>query len=255
MSTTTVLDAPGVGRSNDRQPSGRQQTITAPGATTDAATRPPVGWLPWSDPNHPATSADERRFVEDLRSAAHGRRRTHRRSDLTALLNALRGGLTVDELVQRAPGLDLQRLYDAYVALDDMRKEAVEAWRAIESSRSLGTVRTEGAAAARLLPVIVARLEQLAEHEPSLVPVAIDEAARDIETAHRLAQRLEHELDRAVDRSDWAMKIGKQLYDPRGESVFGRNDYLPTRVGSLVPQRVAKLLEPRDESSPDRMEW
>jgi hypothetical protein len=162
------------------------------------------------------------------------------------VLNALRGGLTLAEAQQQAPGLEPARLYSAYITIDELRRRAVEAWEAIEADPTPYTVDAHGDRAARLLPVQVARVRQVMDNDPRLVDATVAGLAVDIERSGQLAARIESELDQSIDRSERAVKLGVQLYDPYGECLFARNDFLPHRVGALMPQRVSELLKPHE---------
>lgn len=203
----------------------------------------PVSWLPWANPNRPATAAEERDFVQELAARCSGQIQEHRRGDTTAMLNALRGGLTVTEVLENAPGLKPARLYGAYLALDSLRAASEIAWFALQAAPSVESIEQHSNAAELLIPVPIQRIRLVAAMEPQMLNVVIDDTARRIVVTRRAAHQLEAELDRCFDRSDRAIELGRELYDPTGDSVFGRTDYLPERVGGLVPQRVSNLID------------
>ena len=90
-----------------------------------------VAWLPWSSSGAISTASREREFIAELTHRAGGVADESTRSDITAVLNALRGGLTIDQLFANAPGLRPERLYGAYERLEALRREASAAWSAI----------------------------------------------------------------------------------------------------------------------------
>lgn len=206
-------------------------------------------WSPWSDARPVTTSASEARFVTDLARRCDERPTPHTRSDTTAVLNALRSGLTVEELLDRAPGLRPSRLYGAYLALDACRVAAVEAWEAIVADPTIDALDHHGDLASRVVPVLVNRLRAVITIAPALLPRITGQLADDVDRTTSAVDRTESELDRCDD-ADAAAEIGRTLYDPTGDCLFARNDHLPARVGALVPRRVAALLD--EASGPSR---
>ena len=248
MSTITAKDGSVPGRADFGHPSGAAAPRTS-GATIHTL----VAWLPWTNPARPATSIDEAQLVAELRAACGDQRRQYRRCDLTAVLNTLRGGMAFFEVQRQAPGLDAGRMLDAYLEIDRLRLESIAAWEAIAGNPTPAAVEGHGDAAARLLPVGIARLRQVIETDPQLLANAVADIDAGISDSQHLADRIELELDRTESRTEWAMKLGRQLYDPYGECVFGRSEFLAHRVGALMPQRVAELLRGVDDE-PDAAE-
>jgi hypothetical protein len=200
-----------------------------------------TSWSPWVDARPVATSAAEARFVADLARRCEARPAPHTRADVTAVLNALRSGLALDELLERAPGLRPGRLYGAHLTLDTHRASAVEAWEVLASHPTVDHLERLGADAARAVPVLVNRLRAAATIDPALLPRVAAQLVDDVARTRSTIARTESELDRCLD-DDVAAEIGRTLYDPTGDCLFARNDHLPTRVGALVPRRVAALL-------------
>jgi hypothetical protein len=204
-----------------------------------------AAWMPWTGRNWPATTREEQAFVARLTEIAPPRQGGATRSDITAVLNALRCGLTVDELLDRAPGLAPGRLLDAYHMLDTERAESEHAWHEIVAVPNLETFVRRGPAAARLLPAAITGLRSVAElHLPSLAD-AVAELAERVAAAQERVRRLEDALDRLIPPSPRGVELGRQLYDPISGGATSHADYLPTRVGTLVPTRVAALLGER----------
>lgn len=201
-----------------------------------------VVWLPWTDPGPIATSQHERVFVAELAEISGGPASTHSRSDVTAVLNALRGGLSVRRLLESAPGLRPERLHRAYDVLEDRRAGSAAAWAAIVREPTVEGLHRHGGVAARLVPVLVHRLLETADVDPGLLPEVARRLARSVEDVRRLAADIELEMNRHTDPS-MAMAISRALYDPTSDCVFGRVEHLPERVGALMPTRVAALLD------------
>jgi hypothetical protein len=219
-----------------RRPYGRREQRrlpAAPAATTNL-------WLPWRCRNWPSTPAEEHRFVVELSHLAEpGASGLHTRRDTTAVLNALRGGLSADELIRQVPGLPAHRLLAAYRDLDGRRSAAVTAWDAIVADGTEAGLREHGAAAAALVPVLVDRLWAVLTIGPDAYRTTVDKLASYVEATDRNVAELETAMaiwpERAVD-------LGVQLYNPYGDAVTNRVDHLARRVGTLTPNRVAALL-------------
>ena len=206
-------------------------------------------WLPWRDATVVATASTERDFVAALTERADGHVEVHARRDTTAVLNALRGGLTVDELLSRAPGLRPRCLHGAYRALEDQRRRAADAWLAIMDHPTLDVLAAHHVAAARLMPVLVERLLDAAMIDPTILPRLGGHVAAAVQETTRAAERIEQELDACRD-PERRTTISRTLFDPHADCVYARDDFLPTRVGSLVSTRVAALLGERDLHRP-----
>lgn len=209
--------------------------------------RPAAIWQLWPGPGAPATTAEEHTFVARLATlapATGGRPAPRERRVVTAVLNALRCGITVDDLLDRAPGLRPCDLLDAYRDLDRRRRIAVRAWHAMERRRTIDSLTEHGPVAAQLLPVLVARLVTAAEIGGERgVAYAIAAASVDLAATAETELRLETAMARRSGAERAA--VGRQLYDLYEPGLWSTASYLPTRVGSLVPVRVAALLGER----------
>lgn len=200
-----------------------------------------VAWLPWSNAGAIATANGERDFVTDLASRAGDLGAEATRSDTTAVLNALRGGLSTDQLFANAPGLRPERLYRAYQELEERRRRAAAAWSAIVADPTRASLEHHGEDAARLVPVLVHRLLETADVDPALLPRVAARLAHGVDEVRRLIRNTEVELDRRPD-PEHAMALSRALYNPMADCIFGRVEHLPERVGCLMPTRVAALL-------------
>ena len=223
--------------------------MLTPTACAPAAERAHAAWMPWTGRNWPATAREEQAFVARLTELAPPRQGGATRSDITAVLNALRCGLTVDELLDRAPGLEPGRLLDAYSVLDAERASSEQAWQAIVTLPNLETFVRHGASAARLLPAAITGLRSVAELHLQSLGVAVGELAERVDASQARVRRLEDVLDRLIPPSERGVELGRQLYDPIGGGETSHPDYLATRVGTLVPTRAAALLGERIDVS------
>jgi hypothetical protein len=198
-------------------------------------------WHPWASRLWPATTADEDRFVHRLEALGGDADRFERR-DVTALVTALRGGLTADELFEQARGLRPGRLLAAHRSLEHRRSDAATAWSAIVSDPSVPSFEAHRDVAATLLPVVVGHLASVALRHPRALPRAVAESASQVDRAVHSVSQLEQRLDRCLPPCERGAEIGSMLFDHRGEGAFGLGVFLPWRVGQLVPLRVAALL-------------
>lgn len=204
-------------------------------------TAPTEIWHPWASRLWPATTTDEERFVRRLEDLGDDADRFERR-DVTALVTALRCGLTADELFEQARGLRPGRLLAAHRSLEQRRADAADAWAAIAHDPTIPTFEEYRDRAASLVPVVIGHLASVALRHPRAVTRAVAEAASQIERAAHSVAQLEQRLDRCLPPCDRGAEIGAMLFDHRGEGAFGLGMFLPWRVGQLVPLRVAALL-------------
>lgn len=234
------------------------------GATTSEARAPgalplrPNGhWMPWSVANRPATSRDEQRFLSDLRLVATtqswspdhqgGPDDQPQRSDTTVVLNALRCGLTVDDLFERAPGLNPVRVLRAYLDLEARREKAVYAWEWIVADPSDSTLHEWGPDAATLMSPLVGQLLDVARRQPTRYAVTVANFAVRIDEIGRCIVELERALDAEPLGSQQGVELGRILYEPAGSALTNQPTHLPARVGTLTPTRVSTLLGERHE--------
>lgn len=237
--TTAVLAGPRV----EQHP-----TTTTP--TGSSAVMAPTAWTPWSSPHTISTAAHERAFVADLATHCGGDVDEHTRSDTTAVLNALRGGLTWSELHEFLPGVKSRRLYGAYLALDGLRLDAVDAWSSIVAGADVDALDEHGDSAARLVPVMVDRLRRWARIDPGQLADVIALNAAGVTGVTRAIDGVERRLQQCTDE-DSARSLSQALYSLNGDCLFARTDHVPARVGSLMPTHVAGLLGERPVSNPD----
>ena len=163
------------------------------------------------------------------------------RRDVTVLMTALRCGLTLPEIRVQAPGVRPARVLAAYLELERRRTEAEAAWRAIEAEGTRSGFDVHGILAAQLLPAIVTQLSMYvddAERFSLELAKAVDQIAR---TSRRVLL-LEDRVAQGADEPDRIRELGTLLYDVYGHGAWSLETYLPPRVGTLVPLRLAALL-------------
>jgi hypothetical protein len=199
-----------------------------------------IAHLPWKNTGRPATPAREHAFVADLRFVATDSGRPHRRMDTTAVLNALRGGLTLDQLLEIVPGLQPDRLLGAYAALEAKRAASERAWSAIVEDPTPDVLAQHAPAASRLLPAPVASLVEIAAASAGGLGDAVDVAARAVRAVQTRIRRLEWELDHPSG-TEPSPSLDELRFD-HIRCAYADGSYLPTRVGALMPARAAALL-------------
>jgi hypothetical protein len=163
------------------------------------------------------------------------------RRDVTVLLTALRCGLTPGELVSQAPGVRPARLLAAHRELETRRMLAEHAWRTIAVDKSLLAFQTFAPCAAELMPAVISHLSAY-RHDAKKYSAAIEDAAEQVTRTTRRVQVLEQRVAESAGEPGRARELGTLLYDIYGQGAWSLPSYLPTRVGTLVPLRVASLL-------------
>ena len=158
------------------------------------------------------------------------------------MLNALRCGLTADELFDRAPGLRPARLFAAYCELDRRRGEANLAWTSITIAGRVEVFREQREDAGALLPSLVTRLDEVAVESPAEFDLVLLQLAAAVASTGAAARRIERVIEAAPTDSDRGVELGRVLYNHTGAGLTSRPDFLAHRVGALVPTRVATLL-------------
>lgn len=213
---------------------------------------------PWVSRSWPSTAKEEAAFVVELETLCHlgpsagaavrqvpdqqpGHLSFNRR-DVTALVTALRCGLTVTELTERARGLRPGRLLAAHRSLDGARLEAAGAWRAIVEVPTAASLMRYGPLAASMLPAIISHLDAIARRTPRELEWSVGTADAEISRTTAGVEALEEQLEECVPPSDRGRAIGTLLYDVYGEGAWNLGTYMSSRVGTLVPLRVAALL-------------
>lgn len=203
-------------------------------------------WHLWPGRHWPASRDEEVAFVTgltELGASSRPRRPRPERGDMIAVLNALRCGIALDDLLRAAPGLGHRRLLFAYQELDRLRLESLTAWSRIVARPSMDTVVSEAATASRLLPVPVKRIVTSASLAggsalADTVGILVDEMNH---VSMRVLE-VERQLSLVVAPSEEGVALGRQLYDPYRSGLWASPYYRPERVGTLTPLRVTDLL-------------
>lgn len=198
--------------------------------------------LPWAAIGRFSTAADEARLITDLARRKSVGPADHRRSDVTALVNALRGGLTADLLLAQAPGLRPERLLDAHRELEARRRRAAAAWAAIVATPDAETLAANADCAAALLPTHIARLVRVAQTAPDGLRSEILRSATAVDRARAAVRQVERKLDAGDLDADEEAALARRLYDQHDGCLISHDDHLADRVGTLDPTRVAALL-------------
>ena len=217
-----------------------------PPPTMTASANPPrhqhASWMPWVGRNRLATPEEESVFIEELAARAGEQQVTIRRSDVTAVLNALRCGLTVDELFDRAPGLCPARLHAAYCELERRRYDASMAWTSIAIAGRVTVFEQCRDEAAKLVPALVTRLDEVVVENPGEFDLVLLQLAAAVASTNAAARRIERVIESSPDDSERSVELSRVLYNQGGDAVSSRPEFLAHRVGVLVPTRVAALL-------------
>ena len=204
-------------------------------------------WQLWPGRNWPLTATEELAFEAALVEAANGRKKrrlTVARGDITAICNAMRCGLTVDELMTRAPGIKPTVLLAAYDLLEKLRLRSVNAWDQICEQRTLESVVDHGYAARVLVPwgvgLVAADVADATDEEISR---RVERALIKIAQTHEHAANIEEKIAQCESPSAVGIELGRVLYDPYDPGVWDRADFVPDRVGVLTPRRLARMLD------------
>lgn len=197
---------------------------------------------PWRGRQTPCTAHEEHALVQELEDmCGDAEVDEFERRDVTVLITALRGGLTARELMDQAPGARAPRLLAAHRELDGRRLLAEHAWRTIAIDPTLDTFTTFAPCAAELLPAVISHLSAY-HHDPVRLAQAIGDAAEQVNRTTRRVLVLERRLTESVSDLERARELGTLLYDVYGQGAWSLPTFLPPRVGTLVPLRLASLL-------------
>ena len=195
-------------------------------------------WQPWISRAWPCTARDEQAFVRhmtELAGRAPGASARYDRRDVTALVTALRSGLSAAELLEQARGLRPERLLAAHAHLDGARVAAADAWRTLVRTPTPAALLHVAPVAAMLLPAIVSQLEAIAHRAPGDLARSVQLADAEIARTSARIVELEERLDTCTPPSDRGRAIGSLLFDAYGDGAWSLSTFLPDRVGTLVP--------------------
>lgn len=197
---------------------------------------------PWAGRQSPLSAEEEHAFVEDLLDLIGAEVDVEfERRDVTVLITALRTGLSVPQVRAQAPGVEPTRLLSAYREVDRRRSFAERAWVALEQDGSTDGVMRYGELAGQLLPAVITRLAaHLGDEDRFRVELA--KAADQVARTSRRVKLLEDRVVASADDPERARELGTLLYDVYGHGAWSLETFLPPRVGTLVPLRLAALL-------------
>jgi hypothetical protein len=222
-----------------------------------ATARPPSGITPWRYCWHglaargwPLDADEERTFVRDLqRWFGTGDLPAPTRDAVTNVLMVLRCGADMAHIARLMPGVCPGEMVAAYQQLETLRAAAVDAWTALLAAPSVELVEQHRQAAGSLMPVPLQMLlgsgaldgdapQAHAEHLELWAQRTRDAFA----ATARDAAEIQEALAWFAPPSAEGVELGRLLYDPQSPALWSDPYFLPTRVGELVPLRIAALL-------------
>ena len=210
---------------------------------------------PWGSRERPATAAEEALFVDRLRqmTARPSQGRVggvaFQRYDITAVVTALRNGVTVDEMFRSAPGLRPESIAAAYDHVDQIRRNAVDAWETLVARPTAATLLEVGDRAMVLIPAIISRLRSLlVQHHPTMTLAdAIAAIDAEIQATCSRALELEYLLTNCANEA-LAARAAELLVGDLNDGLWSLGSFLPPRVGTFVSTRLREML---GEDTPD----
>jgi len=216
---------------------------------TDDAQRTAESLSPWGSRERPATAAEEALFVERLRqmSARPSQGRVvnalFQRYDITAVVTALRNGVTVDEMFRSAPGLRPEAVAAAYDHVERVRRNAVDAWAELVAEPTAATLLDVGERAAALIPAVISRLRSLlVQHNPAVtLEDAIAAIDAEIQATCNRALELEYLLTNSANPA-LAARAAELLVGDLSDGLWSLGSFLPPRVGTFVSVRLREML-------------
>lgn len=204
-------------------------------------------WHLWPARHWPALPEEEVDFVDTLTQYAAGscerpeRLRPGLRADVTALINALRTGLSVEALLTFLPGSSPAELLAAYEHLEHRRALSAQAWGAIVADPTPATLRTHSTRAGQLMPTAIRRLHlRIGPSRGPGLHTSVEEIVAQTNELRAIGLELEGQLRQRSGRA--AVTLGTQLHNPHNPALWGADFFLPERVGTLSPIRIADLL-------------
>ena len=166
---------------------------------------------------------------------------------ITAVLNALRCGVTASALLELLPGVSAQDILAAYVNLERARVKACHAWQELCADPTLTTLAANGADAAALMPVPVTRITLALAHGLTQKHIAKVVAALQSTIAEHTALigDIEEKMAHPATPEAVRARLAEELHHPGKGGLWSDPYYLPNRVASLTSVRVADLLGER----------
>ena len=208
-------------------------------------------WSPWGNSSRPSTAAEETAFIARLRQLGFDQCDSagavpYARHHITALITGLRNAVRADDLLAKAPGLRAHVLVAAYDAVEAARRDAARAWQMLVATPTADMLEDVGPLAAGLLPVVISRLNALQLRRSADAPALGRVVARINDEIHRTqcrALELEAMMQAEPENSSASARVAELLYDGCGDGIWSYGTFLAPRVGTLIPARVASLLD------------
>lgn len=196
----------------------------------------------------PMSAREEQEFLEELRRAVSSTKRLHRevcRDDVSLLMSVLRNGVSFAELREYVPGASPALLVAVYEMLEGLRRRSAEGFEVLLNAKSLNEVMLSAPEASLLMPLPSRHLAEAARMGDAAYRAEVEQVRAAVEKRSSEAQSIERALLLLADRADpgWAVQQGRKLYDPYVGGIWSEPFFLPPRVGTLVPERVADLWE------------
>lgn len=190
----------------------------------------------------PLSAAEEVSLAEQFRRGDNGDR-SWTPNDLALVMGLLRGGGTIDQLTEAAPGVHLASLHGAYVSVASMLQHAHSSWaRVVNAVHSAMTCdRADLAVAGLLMPEPVTQVRQLltaGADSSDLIAVIdrVDDVTHKINAAERAVFNKPIETRAGAALNLLAVEAGDNV------GLWEHPWFLPSRVGALSPGRVSGLV-------------
>lgn len=215
----------------------------------------PYVWHVWPGQGWPSSPAQELAFLEELREASGTTVAEPTRASITCMLGALRCGITYRSLQAALPGVNPAEMIAGYDLLELRRAQAEKAWRALVGDPSASSLAEHTERAALLLPVPVRRIATgvaTLQSRGALDRVTLEVATQVARFAER-AEAMEAKLSQYRHGDIRGIVLGAQLHNPLDPALWSEPYFLPERVGTLSPTRVADLLGER--AAVEDVEW
>lgn len=232
---------------------------------------PPYSWHVLPARGWPTSAAEELRFVADLHQqvalGVRGPRRAprhprdaqkaaeevleHQRVNITAVLNALRCGMSVAELLDQLPGAHPYDLLAGYTVLASRRAAAADAWATLVADPNRLLDQEIATRASLLLPIPVYRaLTAISSGGARSVTQAVRRAAQLVRERTAAVDAVEANLAHRGAADPSAVLLGARLHNLGPDAqwdppLWAAAYYLPRRVTDLSPRRVGDLLNER----------
>lgn len=208
-------------------------------------------WHVWPEGrNWPALPEDEQQFCHDLAvTAGEDVPGPPQRWHHTAILGALRCGLSAAQMLTNLPGMRAADALAAYVHLERRRTESLLAWEEIVEDPTVTTLAENSSAASLLLPVPLARVSAAAGRLRSGAAFAafVHSVSAQIQHTATATRSIEDLLRSHAQHQAPCVEAGLRLHHPWDPGLWSSPYYLADRVTALSATRVADLLHERTD--------